>query len=111
MMTAIDYQQKLAVLHCAYQLIASADGDVDENRDYNAISMLLRELGFSSVHSWDSSLQLNPHDCFYHISTLSADYKLLFRELMLQVAHSGGNERLRQICAESLFELCQCSNV
>jgi hypothetical protein len=37
---------------------------------------LLAELGFSSVYAWDSALKINPHDAFYHVSTLDNEQKL-----------------------------------
>jgi len=98
--------QKLAVLHCVYQLIASADGNIDEERDNTAIDLALSELGLASYYSWDAALKLNPHDCFIHASTLNSNEKLLFKTLLLEIANMGGNTTFRITCANHLFQLC-----
>ncbi len=105
-MKHLEPHQKYAVLHCAFQVIASADGSIDEERDYEAISFLLAELGFSSVYAWDSALKINPHDAFYHVSMLDNDDKIAFKNMMLKISAMAGNEKLRKTCAESVFELC-----
>ena len=105
-MKSIEMIQKLAILHCVYQLIASADGNIDEERDNTAIDLALSELGLTSVYSWDSALKLNPHDCFFHASTLNNDDKLSFRALLLKIASMGGNTTLRITCANHLIQLC-----
>lgn len=105
-MINIEYIHKLAVLHCIYQLIASADGHIDENRDEAAIELALSELGFNSVYSWDSALKLNPHDCFWHVSTLNDNDKLLIKNLLLKIVEMGGNVNLRRTCANHLFQFC-----
>ena len=104
-MKHLEIIQKQSVLHCAYQIIASADGKVDENRDYPAIELVLNTLDFS-IHSWDSAVKMIPHDCFFHISMLSLADQKDFAQLMMQVSEMGGNTSLRKICAESLFALC-----
>ncbi len=105
-MQHLEIQHKYAILHCAFQVIASADGGIDEERDYEAISFLLTELGFSSVYAWDSALKINPHDAFYHVSMLDNDDKVAFKNMMLKISAMAGNEKLRKTCAESVFELC-----
>lgn len=105
-MKNIEQIQKLSVLHCIYQVIASADGSVVEERDQPAIDFALDELGLSSVYSWDSALHLNPHDCFFHISTLNNDEKQLFIALLLKIAGMGGNTAFRITCAKHVFQFC-----
>ena len=39
-MKTIEMIQKLSILHCMYQMIASADGAIDEERDQAAIEIL-----------------------------------------------------------------------
>jgi len=106
-MKNIEMIQKLSVLHCVYQLIASADGSVDEERDQPAIDLASSELGITSVYSWDSALQLSPYDCFIHVAGLNDADKQLFRNLLLRVTEMGGNTFLRTTCANHLFQLCQ----
>lgn len=101
-----DHIQKLAVLHCVYQTIASADGGVDEERDKKVIALALKETGLYSIHNWDEASKLNPHDCFIHVATLSADDKLKFKSLLDKVTEMGGSIELRKICAKHLFKLC-----
>lgn len=105
-MQHLEIQHKYAILNCAFQVIASADGSIDEDRDYEAISFLLAELCFSSVYAWDSALKINSHDAFYHVSTLDNEAKAVFKNMMLKISTMAGNEKLRKTCAESVFELC-----
>jgi len=98
--------QKLAVLHCVYQLIASADGSIDEARDEAAIDLALTELGLNSVYSWDSALKLNPHDCFIHLAELKEADKQIFRALLFNVVELGGNRAFRVTCANHIIQLC-----
>lgn len=105
-MKDIEYIHKLSVLHCVYQLIASADGQIDEERDETAINLALSELGFNSVYMWDSALKLNPHDCFWHVSTLNDAEKQLVKNLFLKIVEMGGNTNLRRTCANHLFQFC-----
>ena len=101
-----EHIQKLAVLHCVYQTIASADGGVDEVRDHEAITLALKETGLESIYMWDAALKLDPHDCFIHIATLSANDKIEFKSLLNNVTEMGGSTELRKICVEHLFQLC-----
>lgn len=105
-MKNIEQIQKLSVLHCIYQVIASADGSVVEERDQPAIDLALSELGLPSVYSWDSALQLNPHDCFFYVSTLSSADKQMFLALLLKIAGMGGNTAFRITCAKHVFQFC-----
>jgi hypothetical protein len=105
-MKDIELIQKLSVLHCVFQLIASADGRIDEERDAAAIKLTLAALGLESVHYWDMALQQNPHDSFIHVSTLDENDKSSFRKVMLEVAVMGGNAEFRESCAMHLFQLC-----
>jgi hypothetical protein len=106
-MKDIEMIQKLSVLHCIYQMIASADGNIDAERDHAAIDFALSELQLPSVYSWDSSLGLNSYDCFIHISTLSDDNKKSFKTLLHTIAGMGGNKPVRINCADSIFQLCK----
>lgn len=106
-MKQLDHIQKLAVLHCVFQTIASADGNVDEERDFEAISLALESVGLQSIHMWDAALKLDPHDCFYHISTMSTENKETFKKLINSVVCMGGNEQLRRTCAGHLLVLCR----
>ena len=96
---------KLSVLHCVYQLIASADGEIVEERDREAIDLAIAELGLTP-YSWDSALRLQPQDCFLHIGGLSDEDKQQFRQLLLSIADMGGNQSFRIICANHLLQLC-----
>ena len=106
-MKDIEMIQKLAILHCVYQMIASADGSIDEDRDAAAIDFALSELGLTSVYSWDSALQLNTNDCFIHASNLNDKEKLLFRELLLKIANMNGNVFFRTTCANHILQLAK----
>ena len=105
-MKDIELIQKLSVLHCVFQLIASADGRIDEERDADAIKLALAALGLQSVHYWDMALQQNPHDSFIHVSTLDENDKTMFKNMMLTIAEMGGNTEFRESCAMHLFQLC-----
>ena len=106
-MKDIEQIQKLSVLHCVYQLIASADGSIVEERDLPAIDFALSELGFTSAYSWDTALQMNPHDCFSHASNLSDDDKKLFRSMLLKIAGMAGNTEFRMTCANHILQLAK----
>lgn len=105
-MKEIEHTLKLSVLHCVYQLIASAEGSIDEERDYEAIELSLNELGLKSVYAWDAALKFNPHDCFSHISTLEISCQKQFKDLLLKIVEIDGNPKLRLICANHIFQLC-----
>ena len=106
-MKNLEMIQKLAILHCVYQTIASADGSLDSERDNKAIKLALTELGLPSIYSWDSALKLNPHDCFTHIIALDAAIKHQFKMLLNKIASMGGNELFRTNCANHIAQLCQ----
>lgn len=106
-MKDLEMIQKLSVLHCVYQMIASADGGIDEERDIAAINFALSELGLISVYLWDSALQLSPYDSFTHISTLTDDDKQVFKTLLLTITDMGGNTLFRINCAHHIFQLCK----
>lgn len=109
-MKHLEHIQKLAILHCVFQTIASADGCINEERDFKAISLALEFVGSDSIYMWDSALKLDPHDCFYHISVLSAEDKDAFKELISKIVNMGGDAGLRKICADHLLVLCQIEN-
>jgi len=100
--------QKLSVLHCVYQEIASADGSIVEERDLAAINYALSELDLSSLYSWDMALQMNPHDCFSHASGLCDNDKKLVRNMLLKVTQMGGNTDSRMICAKHILQFAKC---
>ena len=102
--------QKLSVLHCVYQTIASADGSIVEERDNVAIEFALAELGLSSDYYWNSGIQMHPNDCFIHVSSLSTEDKLLFRNLLLRIAEMGGNKLFRINCAHHIIQLANCQS-
>jgi len=103
-MKTIEMIQKLSILHCLYQMIASADGAIDEERDQAAIEIALSELDLP-FNCWDRALRLNPHDCFMHVSSLNDDDKQQFRNLLLKIADMGGNTFFRVSCANHIFQL------
>ena len=105
-MKQIQQIQKLSVLHCIFQTIASADGSIEEERDHEAISFALSELGLDSICYWDAALKLNPHDSFIHIATLEDNYKQNVKDLLLEIANMGGNIEFRVNCARHIFQLC-----
>lgn len=97
--------EKLSVLHCVYQLIASADGGIDEERDHEAVTLAIDAVALTSS-SWSQALRINPHDAFYHLSSIRDDQKSDFRELLLRITEMGGHREFRITCAKHLFELC-----
>jgi len=106
-MKNLELIQKLSILHCVYQMIASADGSVIEERDEAAIEYALSTLDLSSDHSWQSALKLNPYDCFTHVSGITDDEKKHFETLLLNIADMGGNKVFRMTCAKHIFQLCR----
>lgn len=107
-MKNLEMIQKISILHCVYQMIASADGSIEEERDRPAIDFALSELGLTSAYLWDSAVQQNPHDCFFHVAGLSDSDKQLFRSMMLEIANRGGDTFLRVSCANHIFQLANC---
>lgn len=85
-------------------MIASADGNIDEERDQAAINVALSEVDLP-FNGWDRALRLNPHDCFIHLSSLNDDDKQLFRNLLLKIAEMGGNTFFRVSCANHILQL------
>jgi hypothetical protein len=107
-MKDIEFYQKISVLHCVYQTIASADGSIDEERDQLAIELALSELGLNDFSYWDRSLQFNTYDAFIHLSILCNADKHLFRLLLNQVSEMGGNKISRLNCARHLIQMSNC---
>lgn len=101
----ISHIQKLSILHCVYQQIASADGSIDEVRDFDAVSLAVNTVGLS-LYDWKTGMQQNSHDSFFHLQSLLEEDKVIFRKLLLQVAEMGGHREFRISCANHLFELC-----
>lgn len=107
-MKNIESVQKISVLHCVYQTIASADGSIDENRDRMAIDFAMSELGLIEGNYWYRSLRFNPHDAFIHLSSMSDDNKQLFRKLLFQISEMNGNTAFRKSCANHIIQLANC---
>jgi hypothetical protein len=107
-MKNIEISQKISVLHCVYQTIASADGCIVEERDQLAIELALSEVGLSEGNYWDRSIRFNPHDAFIHLSSLTDENKQLFRLLLFEISEMGGNTAFRRSCANHLFQLANC---
>lgn len=105
-LSSLEQLQKLALLHCIYQLIASADGGIDEERDHEAVTLAIQAVELTSS-SWNQALRINPHDAFYHLGGLSDEQKSGVRALLLRVAEMGGHREFRITCAHHLFELCR----
>jgi hypothetical protein len=106
-MKDLEMIQKLSILHCVYQTIASADGSIEQERDSDAIELALNELELTSIYSWDSALKLNPHDCFSHIFALDESNKQQFKALLNTISGMGGNKLFRTNCANHIVQLCQ----
>lgn len=108
-MKNLELIQKLSILHCVYQVIASADGSVVEERDNAAIDYAIEELSLSP-YSWSSALQLNPYDCFTHVAGLDNETQQQFKAMLLKIADMAGNKAFRVTCAKHLFEFCKLKN-
>lgn len=104
-MNQLSHIQKLSILHCVYQQIASADGSMDEERDVKAVKLAVETVGLS-LYDWKAGMLQNPHDSFFHLQTLSIEDKETFRKLLLQISEMGGHREFRINCANHLFELC-----
>lgn len=104
-MNELSLIQKLSVLHCVYQLIVSADGSIDEERDHEAVTLAVEQLGLTSS-AWSQAIRQNPHDCFFHVNTLSEEQKAGFKALLFEIVEMGGNREFRNTCAQHLIELC-----
>jgi hypothetical protein len=105
-MQHLPHLQKLAILHMVYQVIASADGAIDETRDADAIELSLDATGFGSIYSWDEALRLDPNDCMFHISMLSAVDFEAFSNLLFSISQLGGNTQFRDTCTKHLIQMC-----
>lgn len=106
-MQHLQHIQKLAILHMVYQVIASADGAVDEERDADAIGQALDFTGFSSIYSWDEALRLDPNDCMLHISMLAEADFAAFCNLLFSISRMGGNTEFRDTCTKHLIQMCK----
>lgn len=104
-MSHFSHIQQLSILHCVYQQIVSADGTLDEIRDFEAVSLALETVGLS-LYDWQLGVQQNPHDSFLHLHGLSDEHTSVFKNLLLQIAEMGGHREFRITCANHLFELC-----
>jgi len=107
-MNNIDLVQKISILHCVFQTIASADGAWDEVRDEEVLEFVLGKLGLNSYSYWDKALQMNVYDCFVHLAALDTLHKQLFAELLMSVAQMGGNTVFRVNCAKHILQLSNC---
>jgi hypothetical protein len=104
-MKNIEMMQKLAILQCIYQMIVSSDNEVVGWRDNKAIDFALSELGLTSNFSWNSAINLNPHECFKIVAQLDPMSKYQFRDLLYKIADMGGNTVYRKNCAQQLLQL------
>lgn len=100
--------QKLSVLQCIYQMIASSDGNVVGSRDDNAINLALRELDLTTNFSWNMAIQIDPNEAFRQVSSINQSDKLKFKSLLLRIAEMGGNTIFRKNCANQIFQLTSC---
>ncbi len=105
-MKNLEMIQKLSVLHCVLQMIASVDGGFDEVRDQQAIELTLSELYLPVGFSLNSALRLNPYDCFIHLYSLSDQDREAFRSLMHKIAGMAGDPEVGLNCANYILDLC-----
>ncbi|WP_243345351.1 hypothetical protein [Parabacteroides sp. FAFU027] len=105
-MKDIEMIQKLSVLHCILQMIASADGGFNEERDQDAIDVTLKELDLPPGFSLNGALRLNPYDCFVHLNSLNDQDREAFHQLMHKIAGMAGDTEVRMNCANYLLGLC-----
>jgi|GEM_PF-861068 len=106
MMKDIEMIHKLSVLHCILQMIASADGGFNEERDQEAIDVALKELDLPVGFSLNGALRLNPYDCFTHLYSLNDQDREAFHKLMLTIATMAGDTEVRMTCANYFHGLC-----
>jgi len=107
-MKNIEMIQKLSVLQCIYQMIASSDGNVVGSRDDRAIDLALKELELTTNFSWNMAIKIDPHEAFRQVSTISQTDKVKFKNLLLRIAEMGGNTQFRKNCATQIFQLTKC---
>lgn len=67
--------QKLSVLQCIYQMIASSDGNVVDSRDDRAIDFARREIDLTTNFSWNMAIKIDPNEAFRQVSTISLSDK------------------------------------
>ena len=107
-MNNLDLLQKQAVLQCVYQVIASADGDIEENRDFEAIEYVMNLLEVESINVWEKALSLNCYDAFTHLSQIPTEDKKALKTTLLKIAEMGGDTLTRRTCAEHICHLVGC---
>ena len=94
--------QQQSVLQCVYQIIASADGELNEQRDMKAIDLVMTQLGLETDEIWEKALSLNCYDAFTHLSQIPTDDKKALKTTLLQIAEMGGDTLTRKTCAEHI---------
>ena len=105
-MEHIEDKQKLAILQCIYQMIASSDGSVEPDRDNSAIDYALDTLGLRGLIgtiSWNKAILINPYECFKLVSELNPLDQFEFRNLLYKIADMGGNTQFRKNCAQQIL--------
>ena len=102
-MENIEMNQKLAILQCVYQMIASSDGSVEPWRDNSAINYALNTLDLTSDFSWNVAIKLNPNESFKIVSKLNPLDQIEFRDLLYKIADMGGNTVYRRNCAQQIL--------
>jgi hypothetical protein len=96
--------QKLAVLQCIYQMIASSDGSIESWRDNVAIDYALTTLGLTTNFSWNMAINLDPLESFKKVAQLDPLTQFEFRDLLYKIADMGGNTIYRKNCAQQILQ-------
>lgn len=110
-MKSLELEKQIAVLQLVYQLIVSADGCMNEQRDNVAIDFALSELGYKpeglggNVGNmiWNKATEANPFEAFSIVSHLDNNIKMKFKDMILRIAAMGGNKLFRQDIARQIF--------
>jgi hypothetical protein len=107
-MNELELIQKQSVLQCVYQIIASADGELNEKRDLKAIDYAMEQIGIDDDAIWSKALSLNCYDAFTHLSQIPAEDKKSLKTTLLKIANMGGDTLTRRTCAEHICHLVGC---
>ena len=101
----LNEKEKLALLQLIYQLIISAEGDINEYRDNASIDYALYSLGYSPKYPstrllgnelWRKAIQeMNPYEAFDIIRNLNPAIKRLVKKLLEYIANINGNKYAR----------------
>lgn len=103
--------EQLAVLQLVYQLIVSADGSINAQRDDSEISLALRALGYDKALTmnyignalWNEAINFNPFEAFAIVSQLDGEAKQEFKKLLNTIAWSKGNRGNRIDIANQIY--------